>query len=272
MQVSSTQIEQLAILITAVFILAPITLILLVSQYNQRKRKHADETIRMKQNFDTEISRVRVEVHEQTLETVGADLHDHIGQLLSLTNLTLKSINEQNPEKTREKIDSAISLTSKSIQELRLLGKLLQGEQMLKDGLINSVKNEIKWLQKSETVTVEILCPEQEALPGLDANSELMIFRIFQESVNNIIKHAEATIIMISIECSEDLLTLKISDDGCGFDVEEKTNASGHMGISNILNRAELICGTAEILSIPGKGTTVTIKVPYKNNNEHINH
>ena len=270
MQISTKELELFIVLISAVFILAPVTLILLVNQYNLRKKKYADERIMMKQNFETEIARVRVEVHEQTLETVGSDLHDHIGQLLSLTNLTLKSIDEYHPERTREKIDSAVTLTSKSIQELRLLGKLLQGEQILKDGLINSIRYELQWLEKLGTLSIEIDCPANDELKRLDANYELMTFRIFQEVINNILKHAEATVINVSILCSSEKLTLIICDNGCGFDVEEMSGAQGHMGLTNILNRADMMKSAAEIKSRPGIGTTVTLKVPYGNQHGNI--
>ncbi|MFC0513788.1 sensor histidine kinase [Mucilaginibacter angelicae] len=272
MQISTKELELFIVLITAVFILAPITLILLVNQYNLRKKKYADERIMMKQNFETEIARVRVEVHEQTLETVGSDLHDHIGQLLSLTNLTLKSIDEHNPEKTREKVDSAVTLTSKSIQELRLLGKLLQGEQILKDGLINSIRHELQWLAKSGTLSVEIDCPDNVGADLIDPNRALMTFRIFQEAINNIMKHAEATTITVSIDCSPEKLTLKINDNGCGFDVAEKSAMPGHMGLSNIMNRAGMINATVEILSTPEAGTSITLHVPYQEHHGNETH
>ncbi|RWY50083.1 sensor histidine kinase [Mucilaginibacter gilvus] len=263
MSVPANEIEIFIILITTVFLLAPITLVLFVSQYNLRKKRHSEEKVMMQQNYEMEIAKARVEVHEQTLQTVGADLHDHIGQLLSLTNFTLKSVDELNPDKTREKIDSAIALTSKSIQELRLLGKLLQGEQLIRDGLSKSIRYELDWLERLGKLKIEYHDNNPSAKSGLDANKELMVFRIFQEIINNILRHAEATVMAVTLTYLDDMLELQVTDDGVGFDVPLAQATSPNMGLFNMQYRAKMINGSAVIESGAERGTVVKLTVPY---------
>ena len=103
----------------------------------------------MKLTFDTELIKTQMEIREQTMQTIGADLHDNIGQLLSLTSLTLSSVGLDDKDKAREKIDAALDLTLKSIKEMRLLGKLRHGEQLIGLGLAEAIRQEINWIEKS---------------------------------------------------------------------------------------------------------------------------
>ena len=265
MQVPTKEIELFVILITLAFLLAPLTLILVVNRYNLRKKRYMEEKIVMQKNYESEIATAKVEVHEQTLQTLGADLHDYIGQLLSLTNLTLKSIDQKNEIKTKEKLDAVIGLTSKSIQELRQLGKLLQGEQLVKEGLINSIGYELDWIKRMGIFSTHLQVNTSDNHKIINANSELMIFRIFQETINNVLRHSDASEISVDITYTIEGVELKVADNGKGFDSKEiEASKSNHMGLFNIQHRANIIHGSALIESWPGLGTTVTVKAPYE--------
>ena len=119
-------IKGLILTITLIFLIAPAFILLYIVVYNRRKKKHMEEKEMMKLTFETELVKTQYEVQEQTMQTIGAELHDNIGQLLSLTSLTLNSIELDNQTKAKQKIETAIDLTIRSIKELRLLGKLLQ--------------------------------------------------------------------------------------------------------------------------------------------------
>jgi signal transduction histidine kinase len=111
MQISSKEIISLIGLTSIIFLIAPMFLIVYVLSYNRRKKKHQEETMLMQKNYETELLKTQMEVQEQTLKTVAYDLHDNIGQLLSLTTITLSSINLNDSENTAGKIALIEDLT-----------------------------------------------------------------------------------------------------------------------------------------------------------------
>lgn len=217
----------------------------------------------MKLTFDAEMVKAQLEVQEQTMQTIGADLHDNIGQLLSLTSLTLNSVELENSDKARRKIDAAIDLTVRSIKEMRLLGKLLQGDQLIGMGLQEAIRHEINWMERSGKY--EIIYSPADDMPAVNSpDKDLILFRILQEVLNNIIKHSKATIIDIKLEYkNEGVLELQVSDNGIGFDSDEILPEQRGMGLLNIRKRAGIIGGQVDIKSIPGEGTGIKIFIPY---------
>jgi signal transduction histidine kinase len=255
-------IEELVLITTCIFLIAPAFILLYVSAYNRRKKRHIEEKALMQLTFDAEITKTQLEVQEQTMQTIGADLHDNIGQLLSLTSLTLNSIELENAPKARQKIDTAIDLTVRSIKELRLLGKLLQGDQLVVLGLSEAIRHEINWLEKSGNYQVSYA--EEGELPAVNSpEKDLILFRILQEILNNIIKHAQGTQINIRLEYRDELLYLKVVDNGIGFNAENLSAGQSGMGLQNIQKRAGIIGGEAIITSNPGEGTAITIFTSY---------
>ncbi|OCX52489.1 hypothetical protein BEL04_13585 [Mucilaginibacter sp. PPCGB 2223] len=230
--------------------------------YNRRKKRHIEEKEQMRENFEAEVVKTQMEVQEQTMQTIGADLHDNIGQLLSLTSFTLGSIELDDPEKARGKINAAIDLTSRSIKEMRLLGRLLQGEQLIGMGLPDAIRQEVKWAEKSGQY--QVTCLIDEELPAQNnPDKDLIIFRILQEALNNIIKHAGATQINIKLMYTGGQLTLHINDNGSGFNLNGQMPAQSGMGLYNMRKRAEIVGGRVNIESAQGEGASITIYIPY---------
>jgi len=256
---ADNEVKQLIIIATLIFLIAPAFLLLYIFIYNRRKKKHIEEKEQMKLNFEAEIVKTQLEIQEQTIQTIGTDLHDNIGQLLSLTSLTLGSIEPGDPAKIQEKIDAAIDLTGRSIKEMRLLGKLLQGEQLISMGLVEAIRHEVKWVERSGQYIVS--CVIDEEMPAENnPDKDLIIFRILQETLNNIIKHAEAKHINIKLSYTGRQLILYINDDGNGFNV---VSQSAGMGLYNMQKRAGIVGGQVVIESAPGEGTDITIFIPY---------
>ncbi len=222
-----------------------------------------EEKVEMKHFFAAELLKTQMEVKEHTLETIGADLHDNVGQLLSLAALTLNAIDPRNiPEDDMLRINDAVTLTKNSIEEMRLLGKLMQGEQLITSGLVEAIGFEMEYIRKLGVYEVELAIGEG-LKPLLDLDRELILFRIMQETLNNVIKHASAKKITISLKTVDNDMILQIADDGKGFDVEAKEGKG--MGLPNIRKRANIIGAHVLISSLIGKGTTVELNVPYAN-------
>jgi len=258
----NNDIKDLIIITTLIFLIAPGFILAYIFIYNRRKKKHIEEKEQMKLIFDSELVKTQMEIREQTMQTIGADLHDNIGQLLSLTSLTLSSVELDNLVKAREKIDAAHNLTLKSIKEMRLLGKLLQGEQLIGMGLCEAIRNEVNWIEKSGLYEVKYdIAGEQPACNNPD--KDLILFRILQEVLNNIIKHAFAKQINIKLEYKAGSIDLQIIDNGSGFDLYQLSDDQKGMGLHNIQKRAEIVGGEVFIQSQPGEGTCIQIFIPY---------
>ena len=221
-----------------------------------------EEKEQMKVIFEAELIKTQMEIQEQTLQTIGTDLHDNIGQLLSLTSLTLNSIELDNPDKAQQKVDAAIELNLKSIKEMRQLGKLLHGEQLLKQGLEEAIRSEINWIEKSGRFAIAYnICGEKPLESNTD--KDLILFRITQEILNNIIKHSGAGEITIKLDYPENGLRLQVIDNGEGFEIDELPEEQKGMGLKNIQKRAEIVGGTVFIQSKIGEGTCIDIFIPY---------
>jgi len=259
---ANNDIKELIIITTLIFLLAPAFLLLYIFVYNRRKKRHIEEKTQLKMVFDAELVKTQMEIQEQTMQTIGVELHDNIGQLLSLTSLTLNSIELDNPDKAQQKIGAAIELNLKSIREMRQLGKLLHGEQLVKQGLEEAIRSEISWIEKSGRFMVTYEVDGEKPAAG-NPDKDLILFRITQELFNNVIKHSQAANISVKLSYPADEARLAIIDDGAGFDVGSLPDTQKGMGLKNIQKRAEIVGGQVYIQSQRGEGTCIEICIPY---------
>lgn len=257
----TTQFGDRILIATLIFLLAPVFITIYILVYNRRKKKHVEEKAQMKLAFDNEIVKTQLEVQEQTMQNIGADLHDNIGQLLSLSSLTLNSIQLDDQEKSKQKIEAAIDLTGRAIKEMRSLGKLLQGDQLIGVGLSEAIFHEITWIEKSGKFQVNYVYNGEFPSPG-NVSKDLIIFRILQEVINNIIKHSQATQININLSYAGQSMKLMIEDNGTGFDPDLPKGKIG-MGLQNMKKRAAIVEGSVTITSQENKGTQVIVIIPY---------
>ncbi|HEY9194605.1 MAG TPA: ATP-binding protein [Mucilaginibacter sp.] len=266
MQISSKEIIYLIGLTSLIFLIAPLFLIMYVISYNRKKQKHQEEKILLQKAFENELLKTQMEVQEQTLKTVAYDLHDNIGQLLSITSITLSAIDLDNDhkDKSREKIIFAEDLANRSIKEVKALSRLLHGEELVNKGLAAAIEFELEWLKRSGKFTIHF---EKQNFVSFtnDTGRETIVFRLFQEIINNIIQHAMATEIFITLTQIDNSFKLIIRDNGKGFDVEEALKQKSGMGLHNIIKRAAMIGGTSSVISNPGAGCETIITVPINN-------
>ncbi len=250
------------ILISLVFFVVAIGLVLLVAMYNRRRKLHFEEKNVMNQKFESELLKSQIEVQEQTMQTIASELHDNIGQLLSLTSLTLNSINLKETEKSGQKITTSLDLLKKSIQELRDLAKLLQGEQIVEMGLGKAIKQELDRLKRIGNYKIKV---NNQLLDSeiFSPQKDLIILRLLQEIINNIVKHAQATHIEVNLTLTNETLRLVVIENGIGFDYELIKNQKKGLGLYSIHKRVEIINGKIQINSGQTTGTTITIKIPY---------
>lgn len=216
----------------------------------------------MQQKFESEMLQARVEVQDQTMQSIATELHDNVGQLLSLTTLTLNSVNLSDEVKAKKKIENSLQLVNKSIKELRELAKLLHGEQLVENGLGHAIDQEISWLSKSGAYELQVNNTLSES-DYTSPDKDLIILRLLQEIINNIIKHAQATEIHIDAQLKTGTLSLIVQENGVGFNPDEIKARKSGMGFNSIYKRIEMINGKLILNSAPGEGTSISIEIPY---------
>lgn len=231
--------------------------------YQRRQYRHASELARMKDLYEQEVLRSQLEIQEATFKMIGQELHDNIGQVLSVVKLSLAILPIDKDHEAYESILNSRQILNKAALDLSDLTKSLHSDRIAQIGLVEAIRFEMENVRKSNLMEVEyaVTGPEYD----FDGQKSTFLFRMFQEMLNNILKHSQATKVIVSLLFSEDhRFVLTLADNGVGFDVEAKRNSvssSSGVGLKSIFNRAKLIGADLDMKSVPGKGTTVTIQL-----------
>ncbi|MEY3921251.1 MAG: hypothetical protein RL634_1012, partial [Bacteroidota bacterium] len=244
-------------------------IILIVSSvynFSKKEMKLKNELTEFKSKQEREILKAQLEIQEDTFKKISREIHDNISLGLTLSKLQLTNLLTVEQLDKKNLINS-IDLISKSLVDLNDISKSLDAKQMIAHGLINALESEIGVLRKSGIyhASLEIIGTPVY----FDAETDLILFRIFQEACNNIIKHAEANRIDLDLIYKDNHLLMKITDNGKGFDVEAAKNKKEirrMAGLKNFETRAKLINAELSIISFPTKGTTINIRIPIKQN------
>jgi two-component system, NarL family, sensor kinase len=247
-----------------VFLLCGFFILALVAYINQRKKKHFEEKQKMQSNFEQEILRTQLEIQEQTLKNISQEIHDNVGQVLSLAKLNLATTDIIKTENAQQKVDDSRDLVAKAIQDLRDLSKSLNTDYVADMGLARSIEYELEMISK--TGSFETRFDIEGIVYKLEQQQELILFRIVQELLNNILKHSKASLIHVKLDYLLPVFSIRVIDNGDGFDPGSlKGKGRSGLGIRNMQNRALLIGAGFEIDSAPGKGTRVKITVSITN-------
>ncbi|HEV8285467.1 MAG TPA: PAS domain S-box protein [Chitinophagaceae bacterium] len=204
------------------------------------------------------ITRATIEGQEKERKEIGRELHDNINQILTTTQLYLEIAKGTADVKTLEMIQLSSKSIAHVIEEIRKLSRSLTPPALGDLGLVESVKDLCESIKTTQVFTIRFYHKNfDESI--LHENVKLMLFRIVQEQINNIIRYANATTILIRFITDRDQVMLVISDNGKGFD--PLTTKKG-LGLNNIINRAELFNGKVEIKSGPEQGCSIIVIVP----------
>lgn len=222
----------------------------MVIVYQKRKIKNIREQQRLITEYEQGVLKAKVEMREETLKYVGQELHDNVGQVLSLIKLYLSR-----PE-MRQKADIT-QLIDQAILDIRSLSQDLNINRVEQYSLNDFIEQELKKVHKSGLVKTSF--ESAGACEPLNIQHRLMISRIFQECINNILKHAEAKHIFVKLLTEEDGCILYVVDDGVGFDTTATRRGSG---LTNMYDRVKLIGGNIGITSSLGTGTEVKLRIP----------
>jgi two-component system NarL family sensor kinase len=240
-----------------------IVLILLLSylfynRYKLKQRSILDAELLKQQELR---SKAIIEAEEKERMRIARDLHDGVGQTLSAAKLNLSSLESKlqlTEIETQSALKNAIDLVDDSVKEVRAVSHSMMPNALLKSGLVAAVREFINKLSTIEKLKIDL---EITGLSErLEPSTETVLFRVLQEIVSNIIKHAQANKITIQIVKHENELTVMIEDNGVGFDTSKMHEFNG-IGLKNIISRIEFLQGSVDFDSSIGKGTTVIIEV-----------
>lgn len=213
------------------------------------------------------ILQTEIEIQEQTFQFISMEIHDNITQVLSLAKLHLNCLElSKNPENLT-RLNNSKELISKSLIDLSSLSKSLDSDIIDSHGLIHAVEYEIERWKKFSKNTIEL--EVSTTIQFMDKQKELLIFRIIQEALNNVIKYAQASSVKIQMEKEGGQLVISVIDNGNGFDLKsvyENKKAGQMAGLKNMRHRAESLNGELEITSTPGKGSNIIARIPFSSN------
>jgi PAS domain S-box-containing protein len=225
------------------------------------KREMEKRLLKQELNKQKIIAQAMVDAQEKERAEIGKELHDNINQILSTTKLYLELAKNDNKERLSLISRSADNI-HEAIHEIRNISRSLVPASIGDLGLIDSISDLVESVRTTRAIHVEFY-PVGKFDEKISDKEKLMLFRIIQEQVNNVLKHSGAKnlIIELLLEETEDRIELNITDDGNGFDPENVKGKKG-LGLSNIMSRADLFGGKVTIMSAPGDGCKLRVQVP----------
>ncbi|MEO5999548.1 MAG: ATP-binding protein [Chitinophagaceae bacterium] len=197
---------------------------------------------------------------EEERGRIAKDLHDGLGSLLSGTKLSFINVKEMlvlSPEK-RILFERSLSMLDNTIIDLRKVAQNLMPEALVKFGLHEALSDFCDSIQSSSGI--QVFCQQFGEKRKLSDTAEMYTYRIIQELVNNAVKHADPSTIMVQLAISKDKTGITVEDDGKGFDISKVSQTKG-AGQANINYRVLYFNGTYDIVTSPGTGTSVIIEL-----------
>lgn len=253
----------IAVIGTLLFISVLVIVILVLIFYQKKHNYFIIEKRNMETTFQQTLLQSQLEIQEQTLKNISQEIHDNVGQVLTLAKLNLTTL-MMNDTQAPEQVKVSQQLIAKAINDLRSLSHSLNTEYVQNMGLVRSIEYELEMLQKTGAIKTSFHI--EGIVQRLEAQKELIIFRIIQEAIHNIMKHAEASSISVSVNFSNNEMQMSVADDGKGFDLSplnDPNNQQFGLGLRNMNNRATLIGAKFNLSSEPNKGTILQLSLPY---------
>lgn len=264
MQTQNHDIILFAIVTTCIILFLVTFIFAILFLYQKKNIVFTAQLEEAKNMYERSLLQTQLEIQEQTFQDIAREIHDNIGLSLTLAKLQLNTLDYNNIINTKENTRSSVELISKAISDLSDISKGLHSESIQTNGLYDTLKMEADRITRSGTYFVKFKVVGTPAF--LDAQKELVLYRITQEALNNILKHAAATEIILTLQYEPNHVTLCIEDNGTGFDPNalEKTHSQKTMmGLNNMRTRTAMINGQYKIESEIGKGTTICVTISY---------
>lgn len=254
---SQTEIYLALILSTCIVFIFIAGIILFILQYRKRKIQYQSEKQAMELLHLNEMKEAALQMQQLTMQDIGREIHDGVGQRLTLASIYSKQlINKNLPDDSKTKLEEISSIINESLIQLRMLSRELANEQEHPIDLNEFIHQEVEKVKALSVCEVQF---DEEKEFFIDNKKAMFIIRILQEFMQNSLKYAECTKMTISLNRRNEILVLEIKDNGKGFD---QSISSKGIGLHNMKRRAELIGATLEIKSSIGQGTSLHLQLP----------
>ncbi len=230
----------------------------LISYQTSRKFK-----IKIRENEIMQASRMNaiIETEEKERKRVAGELHDSLGQMLSTARLNVSSLSGSIPKDDEVVLATSLKIIDDACEEVRNISHNMMPTALIRLGLIPAIEEMVSEINGSNQLAAQFIT---NTTMRFSETKEITIYRIVQEVVNNMIKHAKASEIVISMNLVDEKIQLSIKDNGTGFDTILVSQSTG-LGWKNIYSRVGMLEGTINIDSFPGNGTTVNVFFPSSN-------
>lgn len=227
------------------------------------ERKKLEDKLRLEEiKHQRQLAQATIDGQEKERREIGKELHDNIGQQLTTIQLYLDAALSTASAPIDEKILVALKGVASLINEVRGISHALMPPTLGDLGLIDAIIDLIETLTRTQKIQISLIKGGSFKESIITDNKKLTLFRIVQEQLTNIIKHAKATSAEISIENKGGFVLLEISDNGIGFDPDKVRKG---VGLSNICNRVELFEGSLEIIAAEKRGCVLKVAIPIEN-------
>jgi two-component system, NarL family, sensor kinase len=252
------------IVVVILLVLFGTFIITIIYRYQKKQIIYFTEMEELKAAHENTLLQSQLEVQEQTFQHIAREIHDNIGQKLTLAKLYLNTISYTDSDSARLSVTDSLSLITDSISALSDVSRSMGTEVLLNNGLVKGIELELANLQRTGLYRCQCIISGTEIF--FNANTEIIIFRIVQECINNFLKHANANSISVNLAYTAEMITLSIVDNGKGFDISAGSKGAG---LVNIRKRAAMLNGNSSIESSTS-GTVITIKIPINENTKQI--
>ena len=230
--------------------------------YQRKKYRHAQEVEKMQETFAKEMLNSKSEIQEETLQHIADEIHDNFNPTLSVINLNLAKVLPGMKDPAKEVLTDTKGLVKQLMLEMKSLSRTLNTDQISKTGITRTLEVYLDRLRKTGFYGIHFTTEgEPYKLPP---NKEIILFRMCQEALNNVVKHAEAKNIYVRIIYGIKAYVIEIKDDGTGFDPGSLNDASQRpdsTGLRSLRNRALAVDAELLIDSQPAKGTIIVISL-----------
>ena len=249
--------------LTVALILGLISVVSVFMMLRNRQKSRQKEQLNAERLAQQELrTKAIIEAEEKERVRIAKELHDGLGQQLSAAKMNIAGLRSRiltGQEGQMELLENAVALVDDAVKEVRSVSHDMMANALIRNGLASAVRDFVHRLGAAGTIRTEL---EIVGLNDrLDPGIEMMLYRVLQELVNNILKHARANLVSIQLIRHEDSIVLQVEDNGLGFDAQAMEKSDG-IGMANIRSRVGLVNGSFFIDSQPGHGTTATIEVP----------
>lgn len=258
-QLISTDAQRyLLIYMIAVLVIVTTLIVVFFIIFQHRKNKLLLDKVKQQKQFEEAVIKTREEIQEQTLKYIGQELHDNIGQLLSLASMQLGMLGVKIDAEIKEPYLETQKIIKESLSEVRALSKSLNTEVIQNRGFMASITYELRRLNKMKLIKAE-LSVTGNVRAFENSKDSIILFRILQEFISNTVKHSKASHLTITLDYQSEQLQIKASDNGVGFLMADVNESSG---VLNMKSRAALVESDFELTSQPDQGTGLSITYP----------